>query len=96
MTSKTIVEMEAKPGQRDALLKALADLHEKRQNAPGFIGFTRYEVIDNPHTLIEITEWESPEARQAWLEHSMSSGVFQRLIETLKQPFKAVTVRQIE
>ncbi|MEP0807010.1 MAG: antibiotic biosynthesis monooxygenase [Chloroflexota bacterium] len=96
MTSKTIIEMEAKPGQRGDLLKALDDLHEKRRNAPGFIGFTRYEVIDDPDKLIEITEWESPEARQAWLEQSMSSGVFQRLIETLKQPFKAVTVRQIE
>jgi quinol monooxygenase YgiN len=96
MTSKTIIEMEARPGQREHLLKVLAEMHEQRQKAAGFLTFTRYEVIDDPDKIIEITEWESPEARQAWLEQSMSSGVFQRLIHTLKQPFKAVTVRQIE
>ncbi len=96
MTSKTIIEMEAKSGQRDELLKVLLEMHEQRRNAPGFIGFSRYEVIDDPDKIIEITEWTSAEARQAWLEKSMSSGIFQRLIQTLKQPFKAVTVRQID
>jgi quinol monooxygenase YgiN len=96
MTSKTIIEMEAKNGQRADLLKALAELHEYRRNAPGFIGFSRYEVIDNPDKIIEITEWVSPAARQAWLEQNMTSGVFQRIIQTLRQPFKAITVRQIE
>lgn len=96
MTTKTIIEMDAKPGQRGKLLKALAELHEKRRDAPGFLGFTRYEVIDDPDKIIEITEWESAEARQTWLEQSLPSGIFQRLIQTLKQPFKAVTVRQIE
>lgn len=96
MTSKTIIEMEAKSGQRDELLKALSEMHEQRRNAPGFIGFSRYEVIDDPDKIIEITEWTSAEARQAWLEQSLPSGIFQRLIQTLKQPFKAVTVRQID
>ncbi|MFZ5883194.1 MAG: antibiotic biosynthesis monooxygenase family protein [Chloroflexota bacterium] len=96
MPTKTIIEMDAKPGQRNKLLKALAELHEQRRNAPGFLGFSRYEVIDDADKIIEITEWENAEARQVWLEQTMPSGIFQRLIQILKQPFKAVTVRQIE
>jgi hypothetical protein len=36
------------------------------KNAKGIIGATRYEVIDNPDSLFEIAEWETPEARQTW------------------------------
>jgi quinol monooxygenase YgiN len=96
MSIKAIIELQAKPGKRGLVLKALQAVHESRQNWPGFIGFSRYEVIDNPDSVIEIAEWESPEARQTWLEQSIDSGVMNRLVETLGVPFKAITIRQIE
>lgn len=96
MPIKAIIELQAKPGKREDVLKALEAVHESRQGFPGFIGFSRYEVIDNPDSVIEIAEWQTPEARQAWLEQSMVSGVMNRLIETLGIPFKAVTVRELE
>lgn len=34
----------------------------------GFLGSTRYEVLDDPDKLIEIADWESAEARVAQVE----------------------------
>lgn len=96
MSIKAIIELQAKPGRREDVLKALQAVHESRQGQQGFIGFTKYEVIDDPDSVIEISEWDTAETRQAWLEQSMESGVMNRLIETLGVPFKAITIRQIE
>lgn len=96
MTIKAIIELQAKPGIRDELLKALEEMEENRRNSPGFVGFSRYEVIDDPDKLIEISEWETREARQIWLEKSTESGLLNRLVSTLKDSFNAVTVRQLK
>ena len=96
MTIKAIIELQAKPGIRDELLKALEAIEGERENAPGFLGFSRYEVIDDPDKLIEISEWETREARQIWLEKSTESGLLNRLVSTLKDSFNAVTVRQLK
>jgi len=96
MAIKTIVELQAKPGKRDDLVKALNDVLEGMKNAPGFLGVKRYEVIDNPDSLIEIAEWESAEARQAWIEKSMVTGSLNRLMSTLGIPFKAVTIKDMQ
>lgn len=96
MAIKTIIELQAKPGQRDQLVKAMDNVLSSMKEAKGFIGFTRYEVIDNPDSLIEIAEWESPEARQKWLEQSMVTGSLSSLMGTLGVPFKAITVRKME
>lgn len=96
MSIKAIVELQAKPGKRENVLKALEAVHENRLGFPGFIGFSRYEVIDNPDSVIEIAEWETAEARQKWLEASLESGVMNRLVETLGVPFKAITVREMK
>ena len=95
MAIKTIIELQAKPGKRDDLMKALDDVLASMKNAHGFLGVTRYEIIDNPDSLIEIAEWESPQARQTWLEQSMQTGALNRLTFTLGTPFKAITIRVI-
>jgi heme-degrading monooxygenase HmoA len=95
MAIKTIVELQAKPGKRDDLIRALDNVLEGMKNAPGFVDATRYEVIDNPDSLIEIAEWESPEARQTWIEKSMVTGSLNRLVGTLGIPFKAITIREM-
>lgn len=95
MTIKTIIELQAKPGNRPELVKAMDNVLASMKEAKGFIGITRYEVIDNPDSLIEIAEWETPEARQTWLEQSMVTGSLSNLMGTLGVPFKAITVRKI-
>jgi len=96
MSVKAIIELQAKPGKRAELLKALDDVLENRKHAPGFINVMRYEVIDDHDKVVEIAEWVSPEARQTWLEQSMESGVLNRLMGMLSVPFKAITVRELE
>ena len=34
----------------------------------GFLGSTRYELLDNPDVLIEVADWESAEAREAHMQ----------------------------
>jgi len=95
MAIKTIIELQAKPGKRDELIKAMDDVLASMKNARGFMGVSRYEIIDNPDSLIEIAEWDSPQARQTWLEQSMNTGALGRLTLTLGTPFKAITVREL-
>jgi len=96
MAIKTIIELQAKPGKRDELVKAMDNVLVSMKEAKGFLGMNRYEVIDNPDSLIEIAEWESPEARQTWLEQSMVTGSLNNLMGKLGVPFKAITVREME
>lgn len=60
MAIKVIVELQAKPGQR-AVLKSLAESVAATLGPGelGFLGSTRYEVLDNPAILVEIAEWAS-------------------------------------
>jgi len=96
MAIKTIIELQAKPGQRGELIKALDDVLASMQSAPGYIGVARYEIINNPDSLIEIAEWESPQARQTWIEQSMKTGALNRLTFMLGSPFKAITIREVK
>ena len=96
MTIKTIIELQAKSGKRDDLVKAMDNVLASMKAAEGFLGMTRYEVIDNKDSLIEIAEWESAEARQTWLEQSMVTGSLDNLMGTLGVPFKAITVREMK
>jgi len=90
-----IVELRAKPGRRDeleALLESIVASEGPSQR--GFLGSTRYEVLDDPDTLVEIAEWESAEARTAHLQESAATGVYAPLNELLATPFRATVVRQ--
>lgn len=96
MAIKVIVELEAKPGRRDeleSLLETLVANHGSSQH--GFLGSTRYEVLENPDVLIEIAEWESAEARLAHMEESARTGAYQPLLEVLAAPFRATVIRQL-
>ena len=96
MAIKTIIELQAKSGKRDELVAAMDNVLSSMKEAKGFLDVTRYEVIDNDDSLIEIAEWESPEARQMWLEQSMVTGSLNNLMGKLGVPFKAITVREIK
>ena len=96
MTIKVIVELQAKPGKR-AELKSLLEsmVAELGPTQRGFLGSTRYEVLDDPDMLIEIAEWESAEARVAHMEESAATGVYAPLLEMLAAPFRATVIRQL-
>ena len=96
MAIKVIVELQAKPGRRDeleSLLEGMVQNHGPTQR--GFLGSTRYEVLDNPDMLIEIAEWESVEARAAHMQESAATGAYAPLLEMLATPFRATVIKQL-
>ena len=96
MAIKVIVELQAKPGRRAELERLLeSTVANQGPGQCGFLGGTRYEVIDNPDALIEIAEWESAEARAAHMEESAATGAYAPLIELLAAPFRATVVKQL-
>lgn len=96
MTIKVIVELQAKPGKR-AELKGLLEsiVTEHGSDAPGFLGSTRFEVLDNPNILVEIADWASAEARAVHMQEAMASGVYAPLADLLAAPFRAMVIRQL-
>jgi quinol monooxygenase YgiN len=93
---KVIVELQAKPGRRDeleSLLESMIANHGPTQR--GFLGSTRYEVLDKPDMLIEIAEWDSAEARVRHMEESAATGAYAPLLEMLAAPFRATVIRQL-
>jgi hypothetical protein len=63
---------------------------------PETLHITRYGVLEDANRLVEIAEWESPEARQTWLDRIVESGDLGPLMEVLGAPFKATNVRKID
>jgi len=54
---RVIVELEAEPGRRDELIALLEPIiATEGPSQQGFLGSTRYEVLDDPDTLVEIAE----------------------------------------
>jgi quinol monooxygenase YgiN len=96
MAIKVIVELQAKPGQR-AELKSLMESIVAEQGAgqAGFLGSTRYEVLDNPDILVEIADWESAESRAAHMQEAATTGVYAPLSQLLAAPFRATVIRQL-
>jgi quinol monooxygenase YgiN len=91
-----IVELQAKPGMRAELMSLIEKIvAEHGSTQRGFLGSTRYEVLDNPDMLIEIAEWESAEARAAHMEEAAATGAYEPLLEILAAPFRATVIRQL-
>ena len=96
MAIKVIVELQAKPGkwaELKSLLESVAAKYGPGQ--PGFLGSTRYEVLDNPDILVEIADWESAEVQAAAMQEVMATGAYAPLSELLAAPFRATVVRQL-
>lgn len=93
---KVIVELQAKPGMRAALMGLLESvLAEHGPDQRGFLGSTCYEVLDNPNIVVEIADWESAEARAVAMQQVMDSGAYAPLAELLAAPVKATVIRQL-
>jgi quinol monooxygenase YgiN len=93
---KVIVELQARPGKRaelESLLESIVASQGPTQR--GFLGSTRYEVLDDPDMLIEIAEWESAEARAAHMEEAAATGAYAPLLEMLAVPVRATVIKQL-
>lgn len=93
---KVIVEFQAKPGRRAALMSLLESVvAEHGPEQRGFLGSTRYGVLDNPNIVVEIADWESAEARAEAVQNVLASGAYAPLGELLAAPLRATVIRQI-
>jgi quinol monooxygenase YgiN len=96
MGIKVIVEITAKPGQLVELRRVLEGIIAKHGvGMPGYLGSTRYEVIDQPDMLVELAEWESVEARNEHMKTAMESGVFAPLTDLMGAPFRVTVIRAL-
>ena len=96
MAIKVIVELRAKPGRRDELKGVLESLIAARgPDQDGFLGSTRYGVLDNPDVLVEIADWESAAARDAHMREAAAAGAYAPLLELLAVPFRATVISQL-
>ena len=63
-------------------------------HAAGCHSATIYVVVDDPDKAVEISEWESAEARQKIMD-SEAMSAFAPLFELLAAPPTATVVRQL-
>ena len=91
-----IVELRAKPGGRDELRQVFERLlAEQGPSLRGYLGSTRYEVLDDPDLLVEIADWESAAARDAHMQDAAATGVYAPLVELLAAPFRASVLSEL-
>ena len=96
MAIKVIVELQAKPGKRSQLKTLIESIvAEHGAGLHGFLGSTRFEVLDNPDMLVEIADWESAEARMAHMQQAAASGAYAPVSDMLAAPFKATVIQQL-
>jgi quinol monooxygenase YgiN len=96
MAIKVIVELQAKAGKRADLKSLLESVSATLgPGEPGFLGSTRYEVLDNPDIVVEIADWTSAEVRAASMQKAMASGAYAPLEKLLTAPFRATVIRQL-
>ena len=93
---KVIVEFQPKPGRRAALMSLLESVvAEHGPEQRGFLGSTRYTVLDNPDIVVEIADWESAQARADAIQKVMASGAYAPLGELLSAPLRATVIREL-
>jgi len=94
MAVKVIVELKARSGRRGEL-RSLIEQIATRDRPIGYHGSTYYASLEDPDVLIDIADWESPEARTTHLEKAMAVGAYGPVLELLAGPFRATVVRHL-
>ncbi len=98
MAVKAISEFAIQPGRRDDfvhLFESLVAQHFEDMRAAGCHSTTLYVVVDDPDKAVEISEWESSEARDGMM-HSEATGAFAALFELLAAPPRSTVVEQLD
>ena len=94
MAVKVIVELKAQPGRRDEL-RSLIEQLATRDRPSGYHGSTYFESLDDPDLLIDIADWESPEARTDHLATATAAGAYAPALELLAGPIRATVIRRL-
>jgi quinol monooxygenase YgiN len=94
MAVKVIVELKAQPGRRDEL-RSLIERLAAQDRPTGYHGSTYYESLDDMDLLIDIADWESPEARTTHLANATAAGAYGPVLELLAGPFRATVMRRL-
>jgi quinol monooxygenase YgiN len=96
MAIKVIVELQAKPGRRAELSSLLERIiANDGPSQHGFLGSTRYEVLENPDVLVEIADWESAEARDVHMQQAAATGAYAPLLDLLAAPPRATVISRL-
>ena len=96
MAIKVIVELQATPGRRAELGSLLERIiANEGPSQHGFLGSTRYEVLDNPDVLVEIADWESAEARDVHMRQAAATGAYAPLLDLLAAPPRATVISRL-
>jgi quinol monooxygenase YgiN len=96
MGIKVIVELQAIPGGRPALVAFMDDLVGQHGGSQkGFRGSTRYEVPENPDLLVEIADWDSAEDRLAHMREAAASGIYAPLSGLLAAAPRVTVIRPL-
>jgi quinol monooxygenase YgiN len=97
MSIKVIVELRAKAGRRAELRQVFESLlADHGLSMRGFLGSTRYDVLDDPDLLVEIADWESAAARDEHLQQAAAVGAFEPLLPLLAGPFRATVLSELQ
>jgi quinol monooxygenase YgiN len=93
MPIRVIVEFRAAPGKREelrTLLRGISATHGP--SAPGFLGSTVYETLDDEEGLVEIAEWESAQAQAEGVQQATTMGLYAPVVELVAAPFRATRI----
>ncbi len=96
MAVKAISEFTTLPGRRDEfvrLFESLVAQHFEPIRAAGCHSTTIYVVIDDADKALEISEWETAEARERMM-HSEAMSAFAPLFELVAAPPSATVVEE--
>lgn len=77
------VELQVKPGMRDALLAKLAPLVPVFRAAPGNVSFDIYKTLDDPNGLVQIERWSTKQTHAANLKRPVIKDIRAAFSETL-------------
>ena len=93
MAIKVVIEFQKMPGERAHLKGLLEDISAANgPDAPGFLGSTVYEALDNADGLVEIADWESAEAQAAAVEQATAAGIYAPVADLVAAPFKVTRI----
>ena len=98
MAVKAISEFTIQPGRRDEfvrLFESLVATHFEPVRAAGCHSTTVYVVVDDPDKAVEISEWESSEAREGTKHNEAAMAAFAPLFELVAAPPRATVVEQL-
>jgi quinol monooxygenase YgiN len=97
MAVKAISEFTLEPGRRDEfvrLFESLVAQHGESMRVAGCQSATIYVALDDPDKAVEISEWESAEARERMMQ-SEAMGAFAPLFDLMAAPHRSTVIGQL-